>query len=202
VPLPRVIVQEVGRRAHRVEIEIEDPDTDQDNLAPASLVESPMYREGLSLEPWQRAFVSECMKHLRWHGVVRLLIADEVGLGKTLSLATAALTLTLLNEQEIAQRGGRARRHPIVIFAPATLTGQWQTELIDKLGLPCARWSSQKKVWLDPEERAISPTGPENVVRCPLRIGIISTGLIVQPTRERELLSQVNGRVLDVWNGS
>ena len=124
------------------------------------------------------------------------LIADEVGLGKTLSLATAALTLTLINEQEIAQRGARGRRRPIVIFAPAPLTEQWQTELLDKLGLPCARWSSRKKVWLDSEERAISPTGAENVVRCPLRIGIISTGLIVQPTRERELLSQVNFEIL------
>lgn len=195
VPLPRAVVQEVGRRAHRVEIELEE-EPDEDNLAPAALVESPMYREGLSLSPWQRAFVAECMKHLRWHGVVRLLIADEVGLGKTLSLATAALTLTLIHEQEIAQRGARNRRRPIVIFAPAPLTEQWQTELLDKLGLPCARWSSRQKVWLDPEDRAISPTGAENVTRCPLRIGIISTGLIVQPTKERELLSQLNFEIL------
>jgi SNF2 family DNA or RNA helicase len=195
VPLPRAVVQEVGRRAHRVEIELGDQ-PDEESLAPAALVESPMYREGLSLSPWQRAFVAECMKHLRWHGVVRLLLADEVGLGKTLALATAALTLTLVHEQEIAQQGARGRRRPIVIFAPAPLTEQWQTELLDKLGLPCARWSSQKKVWLDPEDRAISPTGAENVTRCPLRIGIISTGLIVQPTKERDLLSQLNFEIL------
>lgn len=64
------------------------------------------------------------------------------------------------------------------------------------MGLPCARWSSQKKVWLDPDERAISPAGAENVTRCPLRIGIISTGLITQPTAERDLLSQVNFEIL------
>ena len=196
VPLPRVIVQEVGRRAHRVEIQIEDENTDHENLAPAALVESPMYREGLSLQPWQRAFVAECIKHLRWHGIVRLLIADEVGLGKTLSLGTAALALTLLNEQAIAKKGSYAKRRPIAIFAPATLTEQWQTEMLDKLGLPCARWSSQKKVWLDPKGRAISPSGPQNIVKCPLRIGVISTGLIIQPTRERELLSQVNFEIL------
>lgn len=195
VPLPRAVVQEVGRRAHRVEIELSDQ-PDEESLAPAALVESPMYREGLSLSPWQRAFVAECMKHLRWHGVVRLLLADEVGLGKTLALATAALTLTLVHEQEIAQQGARTRRRPIVIFAPAPLIEQWQTELMDKLGLPCARWSSRQKVWLDPEDRAISPTGTENVTRCPLRIGIISTGLIVQPTKERELLSQINFEIL------
>lgn len=195
VILPRVIVQEVGRRAHRLEIQIE-AEVDLDYLAPAALVESPMYREGLSLQPWQRAFVAECLKHLHWHGVVRLLIADEVGLGKTLSLGTAVLALTLLNEQAIAQRVTNPRRRPIAIFAPATLTQQWQTEMIDKLGLSCARWSSQKKVWLDPDGRAISPSGSEQIVRCPLRIGIISTGLITQPTRERELLSQVNFEIL------
>lgn len=50
VPLPRAVVQGVGRRAHRIEIELgEQPD--DDSLAPAALVESPMYREGLSLSP-------------------------------------------------------------------------------------------------------------------------------------------------------
>jgi hypothetical protein len=93
-------------------------------------------------------------------------------------------------------QGARGRRRLIVIFAPAPLAEQWQTELLDKLGLPCACWSSQKKVWLDPEDRAISPTGAENVTRCPLRIGIISTGLIVQPTKERDLLSQLNFEIL------
>ncbi|MFZ9738608.1 MAG: phospholipase D-like domain-containing anti-phage protein [Prochlorotrichaceae cyanobacterium] len=195
VPLPRAIVQEVRRRAHRVEIKLEEQNDDE-GIAPAALVESPMYREGLSLQPWQRAFVAECLKHLRWHGAVRLLLADEVGLGKTLSLATAALTLTLISEQEIAKKGTSTRRQPIAIFAPATLTEQWQTELLDKLGLPCARWSSQKKVWLDPESRPISPVGPENIVRCPLRIGIISTGLIVQPTQEKELLNHINFEIL------
>jgi hypothetical protein len=39
VPLPRVIMQEVGRRAHRREIQIEDDTTDHDSLAPAALVE-------------------------------------------------------------------------------------------------------------------------------------------------------------------
>jgi len=54
----------------------------------------------------------------------------------------------------------------------------------------------RSKVWLDPEERAISPSGAENIVKCPLRIGIISTGLIIQPTRERELLNQINFEIL------
>src|SRR6056297_2655323 len=62
VPLPRVIVQEIGRRARRVEIELGEQENEE-SVAPAALVESPMYREGLSLQPWQRAFVIESVKH-------------------------------------------------------------------------------------------------------------------------------------------
>jgi len=84
--------------------------------------------------------VTECLKHYRDYGFVRLLLADEVGLGKTLSLATAALALCLLNEKE------KRRRKPMIIFAPATLCEQWQTELLDKLGIPTARLQTTKKV--------------------------------------------------------
>jgi hypothetical protein len=56
-------------------------------MAPAALIESPLYREGLALQPWQQGFVTECLRHHQMHKVVRLLLADEVGLGKTLSLA-------------------------------------------------------------------------------------------------------------------
>jgi superfamily II DNA or RNA helicase len=181
-PLPEAVCREVRRRSRRYEITLPEVEAD-DGVAPAALVESPLYREGMALQPWQQGFVTECLRHHNDHGQARLLLADEVGLGKTLSLGTAALTLCLL-----AEKTGR-RRKPIVIFAPATLCEQWQTEMIDKLGIPCARWHSSRKVWLDPEERAISPSGPECIARCPLRIGILSTGLMVQPSKEKECLT-------------
>jgi SNF2 family DNA or RNA helicase len=183
-PLPDAVCREVRRRSRRYEILLPEIDTEE-TLAPAALIESPLYREGMALQPWQQGFVTECLRHYNDHGQVRLLLADEVGLGKTLSLGTAALTLCLLSEKT-----GR-RRKPIVIFAPATLCEQWQTEMIDKLGIPCARWHSSRKVWLDPEERAISPGGPEHIARCPLRIGIVSTGLMVQPSKEKEFLTSL-----------
>ncbi|WP_291321133.1 phospholipase D-like domain-containing anti-phage protein [Desulfonatronospira sp.] len=195
VPLPRVVAQELGRRAWRVEIELGQEEDDH-SLAPAALVEAPMYREGLCLQPWQRAFVTECVKHRGWFGAVRLLLADEVGLGKTLSMGTAALTLALLDADKTESSGNSCRLRPIAIFAPASLTEQWQTEMMDKLGIPCARWDSRKKVWLDPQGLFISPPGAEQIGRCPFRIGIISTGLIVQPTTEKELLSQINFDIL------
>ena len=176
--LPRAVIQEVRRRGHRREItfdEIREPE----EIAPAALIESPLYREGYSLQPWQQNFLTECLRHYNNHGIVRLLLADEVGLGKTLSLGTAALALCLLQDRN----GGK--RKPVVIFAPATLCEQWQTEMIDKLGIPCARWETRKKVWVDHDEQEISAAGHEQITRCPRRIGIISTGLMMRDSTEK-----------------
>ena len=60
--------------------------------------------------------------------------------------------------------------------------------MIDKLGIPCARWETQKKVWLDHDDRAISPAGREQIARCPLRIGIVSTGLMMRDSSEKQHL--------------
>lgn len=180
-PLPQAVIREVRRRGYRREVVFDEIDEDED-LAPAALVESPLYREGHQLQPWQQGFLAECLRHYRLYGTVRLVLADEVGLGKTLSLATAALTLCLLTDKE------NSVRRPVVIFAPATLTEQWQTELLDKLGIPTARWDTVRKVWLDSDERIISPAGREQVARCPLRIGIVSTGLLSRDTLEKEYL--------------
>lgn len=180
-PLPQAVIREVHRRGFRREVMFDEIDDDED-LAPAALVESPLYREGFELQPWQRGFITECVRHYRLYGVVRLLLADEVGLGKTLSLAAAALTLCLLMDKE------NGPRRPVAIFAPATLTEQWQTELLDKLGLPTARWDTIGKCWLDAEGRAISPRGCEQIARCPLRIGIVSTGLMMRDSLEKQHL--------------
>jgi SNF2 family DNA or RNA helicase len=134
-PLPDAVCREITRRSHRHEVSIEEVE-EPDQIAPAALIESPLYREGFSLQPWQQGFVTECLKHYQEYGVVRLLLADEVGLGKTLSMGTAALALSLLAEQ-------KGRSKPVIIFAPATLCEQWQTEMMDKLGIPCARWQTQ-----------------------------------------------------------
>lgn len=180
-PLPQAVIREVHRRGYRREIEFVEIDDDE-NLAPAALIETPLYREGQQLQPWQQGFLTECLRHQRLHGTVRLLLADEVGLGKTLSLATAALTLCLLSDKD------NGPRRPVVIFAPATLTEQWQTEMLDKLGIPTARWDTVGKVWLDADERVLSPAGREQIAHCPLRIGIVSTGLMMRDSLEKQHL--------------
>ena len=176
--LPDGVIKEVRRRGNRREVEFPDVDDDEE-LAPAALVEAPLYREGFSLHPWQQGFVTECLRHHHNHQAVRVLLADEVGLGKTLSLATAALTLCLLSDKE-----SRTRK-PVVIFVPATLCEQWHTEMFDKLGIPSARWETQRKVWLDVDEHAMSPVGREQIAKCPLRIGIVSTGLMMRNSLEK-----------------
>lgn len=177
LPLPDAIVEEVKRVADRVEIRFED--TKPTDVPQAALAESPIYRGGEQLQPWQRSFVSIFMRHRELYGKARLLLADEVGVGKTLSLAASAMISALLDEK------------PVLILCPSTLTFQWQVELKDKLGIPSAVWSSNKKVWIDHNEQIIKTRGAEDVIRCPFKIGIVSTGLIFHDTKEKKELKKV-----------
>jgi superfamily II DNA or RNA helicase len=174
-PLPDAIIDEIGRSARRVEVQIET--LKPEDLAPAALVESNLYRGGEQLMSWQRAFVGLFLHHREVYGKVRLLLADEVGVGKTLSLAGSALVSSLLGDG------------PVLILCPATLATQWQLELKDKLNMPSAVWLSSQKAWqLDPDELPMPSIGAEGVLKCPRQIAIVSTGLIVHMTEERKLL--------------
>jgi len=95
IPLPNAIIREIDRCANRKEFNrIEDCPEEQ--LPAATLVESPIYQRGENLMPWQQAFIGMFMEHRQMFGAARLLLADEVGLGKTLSLACSALMSCLL----------------------------------------------------------------------------------------------------------
>ena len=182
-PLPDAIIEEVKRIADRVEIRFAD--AKPEDVPAAALAESPIYRGGEQLQPWQRSFVTMFLQHRETYGRARLLLADEVGVGKTLSLAASAMVSALLGDG------------PVLILCPSTLTLQWQVELIDKLGIPSAVWSSTKKVWLDPRGHEVRTRGPEDVARCPTQIAIVSTGLIFQDSEERQhLLTRKFGTVV------
>ena len=71
-------------------------------------------------------------QHRETDGRPRILLADEVGVGKTLSMAASAMLSVLLEDG------------PVLILCPSTLTLQWQVELYDWLGIPSAVWSSSK----------------------------------------------------------
>ncbi|MCS6304976.1 MAG: DEAD/DEAH box helicase family protein [Nitrospira sp.] len=182
-PLPQAIVEEIKRVADRVEIRFQDATPEE--LPAAALAESPIYRGGEQLQPWQRSFVTMFLQHRETYGKARLLLADEVGVGKTLSLAASAMISVLLDDG------------PVLILCPSTLTLQWQVELADKLGIPSTVWLSAKKEWMDPKGHIIRTRGPEDIVRCPLRIAIVSTGLIVHDSEERRhLLERRYGTVI------
>ena len=174
-PLPDAIIDEIGRSARRVEVQLEE--LEAQDVAPAALVECNLYRGGEQLMSWQRAFVGLFLHHRAVYGKVRLLLADEVGVGKTLSLAGSALVSALMGDG------------PVLILCPATLTNQWQMELKDKLNIPSAVWLSNEKAWqLDPDEQPLPSVGPEGITKCPRQIAIVSTGLIFHMTEERRLL--------------
>lgn len=141
IALPDVIIEEIGRIAEPQVVTVAQvPAAD---VPAAAMVESPIYRGGEQLQPWQRSFVATFLQHREIYGKARLLIADEVGLGKTLSMATAALVASLLGDG------------PVLILCPATLTLQWQTELKDRLGIPSAVWVSNPP--------AHAPTGGQHL---------------------------------------
>ena len=168
VPLPEAILSEIHRVTNRREITVELAQKEPQNLPAAAMAEAPIYRGGEQLQPWQRSFVTMFLEQRDLCGKARLLLADEVGVGKTLSMATSALVSALLDDG------------PVLILTPSTLMIQWQIEMKDRLGIPSAVWSSQKKVWLGEEGQILSSKGDANAIKkCPYRIAIISTGLIM-----------------------
>lgn len=175
-PLPDAIIEEVKRVAERTEVSFED--VPAKDLPAAALVESPIYRTGEQLQPWQRAFAVTFLEHRETYGSSRILLADEVGLGKTLSLGTCAMLAALLGDG------------PVLILCPSTLTLQWQVEFNDWLGIPSAVWLSNRKVWVDSSGNLIKTRGAQDIVRCPNRIAIVSTGLIIHDSEERSKLLQ------------
>lgn len=109
----------------------------------------------------------------------RLLIADEVGLGKTIQAGL------LLRQAWLA---GRARR--ILVLAPKAVLRQWQVELREKFNLNWPIYDGQRLCWYpspglqgDPQR----PVGPKDWHREPCVLA--SSHLMRRRERAAELLS-------------
>jgi hypothetical protein len=87
--------------------------------ADARLLQAP-FRSGVDLEDYQLEPVARSVEAPR----VNLLLADDVGLGKTIEAGLVALELLLRH---------RARR--VMIVCPAGLTLKWHDEMSEKFGL-------------------------------------------------------------------
>jgi len=149
----------------------------QDPEPAAVAVESPIYRREQGLWPHQKYFVRLAMERHRLGGA-RLVLADQVGLGKTIQLAMAALLMALEDSG------------PILVLAPKPLLQQWQGELMELLLLPSALWSG--KSWIDENGIEYAANGRDELRRCPRRIGLVSQGLVTRghPQVIDALLSQ------------
>jgi superfamily II DNA or RNA helicase len=133
--------------------------------------------EGTSaVTPWphqQRAF-----QRLWQQWPPRLLIADEVGLGKTVQAG-------LLLRQ--AWLSGRARR--MLVMAPASVLQQWQRELREKFGLDWPIYSGKTLDW---QSTCFRPKGKSQLVSRDVWTAepfvLVSSHLMRRRDRQRELL--------------
>ena len=97
-----------------------------------------------------------------------------MGLGKTVQLALAAKLMALYGDK------------PILILVPKPLMTQWQDELWNLLEMPSARWNGRQ--WIDEQGVAYPEFGPQGMRKCPRRIGIMSTGLIIRGSETVDLI--------------
>ena len=172
-PLSDFVISDIKRIAERVEVDRNTWQTQCDGNPAAAIVETSVYRKELGLWPHQKYFVKRAYDdHLK--GGARFILADQVGLGKTVQLALAGMLMALQGNK------------PVLVIAPKPLTLQWQDELMELLDLPSAIWTG--KQWLDEQGILWPATGPESILKCPRRFGVVSQGLITSGSEVKDYL--------------
>jgi superfamily II DNA or RNA helicase len=162
-PLTQFVIEDIQRISERKVI-YDITEWRETQKPEAAVIESPVYRKEFGLWEHQKYFVDLCYRAHKSGLGARFVLADMVGLGKTIQLALSA--------QLIALEGDK----PVLIIAPKTLLWQWQEELSNLLDIPSAVWNGN--VWVD--ENKSEHLSIEGLAKCPRRIGIISQGLIVR----------------------
>lgn len=143
---------------------------------PAAAVEEPVFRKEFGLWEHQKYFVELAFREHQTKGGARFLLADQVGLGKTIQLAMSAKLMALYGDD------------PILIIVPKTLVFQWQDEMKSLLDMPSAVWTGNG--WQDETGYFYPENGMRSILRCPRRVGIISQGLVARRTESAKLLLQ------------
>ena len=163
ISLSDFVISDIKRLAHRSEISIDSWKDNPESDPASGIIETPVYRREYGLWAHQKYFIKLAYDAHLNEGA-RFVLADQVGLGKTVQLALSAMLMALHGEK------------PVLIIAPKQLLIQWQDELRNLLGIPSAVWNG--KDWMD-EQGIIHPSrGIESIKKCPRKIGIISQGLI------------------------
>jgi len=174
VPLAEFVVEDVGRLARRQVISTV-VEWQQEAEPAASVIETPVYRQEYGLWEHQKQFVKLAFDAHRAGGA-RFILADMVGLGKTVQLALAAQLMALYGSK------------PVLVIAPKTLLWQWQNEMKHLLDMPSAVWNGRQ--WVDENGIEYPATGPAGIKKCPRRVGVVSQGLITSRSEVAEYLKQ------------
>lgn len=143
---------------------------------PAAAVEEPVFRKEFGLWEHQKYFVELAFREHQSSSGARFLLADQVGLGKTIQLAMSAKLMALCGDD------------PVLIIVPKTLLFQWQDEMKSLLDMPSAVWTG--KGWQDETGYFYPASESRSILKCPRRVGIISQGLVARGTESAELLLQ------------
>jgi len=171
------IISDIDRISKRVVIPLRDWREDSGDVVPAVAVEEPVYRREFGLWEHQKYFVELAFREHKQKGGARFLLADMVGLGKTIQLAMSAKLMALYGDK------------PILIIVPKTLTYQWQDELKTLLDMPSAVWTGRG--WIDENGYEYPADGIRSILKCPRRVGIVSQGLIIRKSEASDLLKQI-----------
>ncbi len=133
-----------------------------------------------AIEPWPHQIKAFERMYRQWPP--KLLIADEVGLGKTIEAG-------LLLRQ--AWLSGRARR--ILILAPKGVLKQWQLELREKFNLNWPIYDGHRLEWYESPAlrgRSVKSVDPDKWHEEP--IVLASSQLMRRSERAREILDQAD----------
>jgi superfamily II DNA or RNA helicase len=171
------VVEEIGRLSKRVVVHTIPEWKDLEENPASVAVELPVYRKANGLWPHQKYFVDLAFNHHQKHGA-RFVLADQVGLGKTLQLGLVAKLAALSGTK------------PILILAPKPLLEQWQNEMWSMLAFPIARWDGRR--WIDEQGVKYPALGSRGIRKCPRRAGIVSAGLVTANSQSAELLKNMS----------
>jgi len=177
VPLSDYVIKDIKRISERRLIPLKDWRETADDAVPAVAVEEPIYRNEFGLWAHQKYFVMRAFEEHKKRGGARLLLADQVGLGKTVQLAMSAKLIALYDDK------------PILIIVPKTLLFQWQDEIKTLLNVPSAVWTGH--FWVDENGYEYPADSVKAILKCPRKIGIVSQGLITAKSESAELLKSM-----------
>lgn len=159
VPLSNAVIQEIEQKAKFRTISHKE--WEQNPKADIVYTTTPIYKDpegGLYdhqvwaiNKMWDAFLEDDCF----------FLLADHVGLGKTLQIGTIVLLQVLKTEKDA------------IIIVPKTLMQQWTEELHNLLGIPAAYWENTEEIWKDANGNKLKG----DLKNWPRKIGIVSQSL-------------------------